>query len=230
MKISKIITGVVLASCTTIASADVTIIADKTINILATNESKPEISSGGMFSSVNTIQLPNGVNQIVFKYEPYFDPQAGDQDKRVFVSSEAIIARFEARDAELTFVVPEYKDGREAEANINNLTWSLKDKQGNTIAAVDDILTTTGMQIGRNYLRESEDYNRKRMGPAAVSIAPMNAVATEVAIAPPVVNIPVANEGNTAAADTAEEMLIFWYNKASEETRTRFKQYINQNN
>jgi uncharacterized protein YccT (UPF0319 family) len=228
MKINKIITGVLVASCATIASADVTIVADKTVSILAVNESKPDISSGGMFSSVNTIHLPNGINQIVFKYEPYFDPQAGDQDKRVFLSSEAIIARFEASDTNLTFVVPEYKDGREAEANIGNLTWSLQDKQGNAIAVFDDILTTSGVQVGRDYRRESEDYNRKRMGPAAISLMPLNPVATEISNAPVVSNTaPIAS--HPAPADTAEEMLIFWYNKATAETRMRFKQYVNQN-
>ncbi|CAH0530347.1 DUF2057 family protein [Vibrio hippocampi] len=226
MKALKIVTCALIAGFSTMAAAEVTLKTNDLIDVLAINAAKPNVTSGGLFTSGKTITMPDGVNQMVFKYQPYFD---SGRDERATVSSETIIARFEASDVELMIDVPKYKNAREAEANIKTMTWSLKDKAGNTIPVVVDVLSKDGVQLGRDYSREAEDYNR--MGGVA-AIAPLGATvavtaAPVVATTATVATAPVASNA-PAAGNTAEEMLMFWYNKADDQTKARFKQYVNQ--
>jgi uncharacterized protein YccT (UPF0319 family) len=216
MKVLKMITCALIASYSVVVNAEVTLKADDIIHVLSVNASSPEVTTHGLFSSDRTIHLPNGVNQIVFRYEPYFDADVGDQGRRVTVSSKAIIARFEAKDTELKFEVPYFRSADKAEAQIDNLKWSLIDESGKQVDVVEDVLVKSGIQSGRNYSREAEDYNRHGKGVAV--IAPFGGTSMSVA--------PVAGDADSSA--TAEEMLLFWYHKADDQTRARFKEYVNQ--
>ena len=136
------------------------------------------------------------------------------------VPSKAVIARFDASNTTLTLEVPSYQNERQAKKDIDTFAWSLKDEQGNVIAVEQDVLIKDGMQIGRDYSREAEDYNRKGGVAAIAAIGAVAATATPVTL-PANVNAPA---GDT----TAEEMLIFWYNKADDATKARFKDYVSQ--
>jgi uncharacterized protein YccT (UPF0319 family) len=208
--------------------ADVTIKIPDNVDLLSVNAGDPTTNSSGFFSSGATATLPDGVNQIVFKYEPFFDV---NRDERKVISSKAIIARFEATDAELTLNVPTYRDARQAQKNIDNLEWSLTDKNGQVVSVVEDKLIKDGMQIGRDYNREADDYNRKG-GVAALTLATTAAVTTTATTAAATTAAQPTTLPATAPAagdNTAEEMLIFWYNKADVETKARFKEYISKN-
>ncbi|MGX9416289.1 DUF2057 family protein [Vibrio sp. WJH972] len=235
MKLRKIIIGALIASCSAIVNAEVTIKTDDTVSILSVNASSPDITSKGFLSSERTVNLPDGVSQIVFKYEPYFDAEVDGQERTVTVSSKAIIARFEATNTELTFDFPSYKNVDQAEADIENLHWSLNDKSGAPIAVVEDVLIKGGVQVSRNYSREAEDYNRKGRGVAV--IAPFGSSSTVVAPAPGTLtttNVALDNATTSQSSstpengNTAEEMLLFWYHKADAQTQARFREYVNQ--
>jgi len=214
MKILKFIACGLIASCSVAVNAEVTLKADDVVRVLSVNTGSPEITKNGLFSSERTIHLPDGVNQIVFRYEPYFDAEFGDEGRRVTVSSKVIIARFEASNAELKFEVPQFKSADQAEAEIDNLKWSLIDDSGKQVPVVEDVLVKSGIQSGRNYNREADDYNR--LGRGVAIIAPYVGVSTAPAV--------TDSNSNTSA----EEMLLFWYNKADDQTRARFKDYVNQ--
>lgn len=231
MKASNLIAAALLLGCSSLAMADVTIKIPDNVDLLSVNAGDPTTDSSGFFSSGETATLPDGVNQIVFKYEPFFDV---NRDERKVIASKAIIARFEATDAELTLNVPTYRDARQAQKNINNLEWSLTDKNGQVIPVVEDKLIKDGMQIGRDYNREADDYNRNG-GVAALTVATTAAVATTTAAATTAAATTAAQPTTLPATapvagdNTAEEMLIFWYNKADAETKARFKEYVNKN-
>lgn len=230
MKASNLIAAVLLAGCSSLAMADVTIKLPDNVDLLSVNAGDPTTDSSGFFSSGKTATLPDGVNQIVFKYEPFFDV---NRDERKVISSKAIIARFEANNAELTLNVPTYRDARQAQKNIDNLEWSLTDKNGQVIPVVEDKLIKDGMQIGRDYNREADDYNRKG-GVAALTVATTASVATTSAATTTAVSTaaqPTTLPATAPAAgdNTAEEMLMFWYNKADAETKARFKEYVSNN-
>ncbi|RIH72953.1 hypothetical protein BJG01_11340 [Vibrio splendidus] len=200
--------------------ADVTIevpsSADALVEVLAVNEAKPDLD-GGFFSSSKTITVPDGVNQIVFKYQLAFS-QGNDRE---FVDSDTIIATFDAADTALTFDMPKFRNTNEAKKGLQNLDWKLVDENQNAISVKQDKLIKDGMQIGRKYPQEAKEYNQKG-GIAALTVG---ASAGAAAVVQPV-TLPAKIDGN--AANTAEEMLYFWYEKADAETKQKFKDYVNK--
>ncbi|MFA0389412.1 DUF2057 family protein [Vibrio splendidus] len=201
--------------------ADVTIevpsSADALVEVLAVNEAKPDLN-GGFFSSSKTITVPDGVNQIVFKYQLAFS-QGNDRE---FVDSDTIIATFDATDTALTFDMPKFRNTNEAKKGLQNLDWKLVDENQNAISVKQDKLIKDGMQIGRKYPQEAKEYNQKG-GIAALTLGA--SAGTAAAVVQPV-TLPAKIDGN--AANTAEEMLYFWYEKADAETKQKFKDYVNK--
>lgn len=209
MKIKTTLFTAIALGISSYASAQVTISIPDTIDVVVANNTKPELK-GGFFDASKTLILPDGENQILFIYKPYFD-QGKD---RVILDSDPLIATFSAQDQQLEFEMPTYRNAHRASQQIHSVEWSLKDSSGNLIPVKQDKLVKEGMQIGRNLQVELAEYNRKG-GKAVLS----GLTATPV----------VATIDSKKSADsTAEEMLYFWYNKADANTKARFKAHINQ--
>ncbi|ELE2039658.1 DUF2057 domain-containing protein [Vibrio vulnificus] len=215
MNIIKPLTCILAMSISGLATAAVTLHVPDDVTLFVANGQKAKLS-GSLFASSKTIELPNGENQIVFQYEPYFS-QGND---RIGVESNVIIVKFSANDTDLNFELPKYRDHRIAEQEIKQMQWQLVDEQGAAVTKSEDKLVKSGMQIGRDYAREAADYNQT---------GGIAAIGTAVSVAT-IKTEPVANvETKVKAGDnTAEEMLHFWYDKADEATKARFKAYINQ--
>ncbi|EHU4941943.1 TPA: DUF2057 domain-containing protein [Vibrio vulnificus] len=215
MNIIKPLTCILAMSISSLATAAVTLHVPDDVTLFVANGQKAKLS-GSLFASSKTIELPNGENQIVFQYEPYFS-QGND---RIGVESNVIIAKFSATDTDLNFELPKYRDHRVAEQEIKQMQWQLVDEQGAAVTKSEDKLVKSGMQIGRDYAREAADYNQT---------GGIAAIGTAVSVAT-IKTEPVADvETKVKAGDnTAEEMLHFWYDKADEATKARFKAYINQ--
>ncbi len=227
MKLIKISTLTFSTLFSLSALANVELLADTNLDLLVINGQKAEVESG-LFSSTQKATLPNGENQIVFRYT-YAYARGKNYES---TDTHVIVARFNAADTKLEFSFPEFKNIREAEKHMNALNWSLIDTRSNSAVEVaEDKLLKGGLQIGRNFVQETENYNITG-GPAAImsererlvaaSIAEMSA--TKAASIQPT-NKPVATTDNSS---TAEEMLHFWYQKADAETKARFKDYVNQ--
>ncbi len=210
MKFKSSILAIATLLASGLAHAEITIEVPESIDLLVVNAEKPNVE-GGFFSKTKTLTLPNGSNQILFRYQPYFT-QGSD---RTIVESDPIIATFNAEDTQLTFNMPSYRNAHEAKANISELTWQFIDSNGQTVIVEQDKLIKEGMQIGRNFQLELAEYNRTS-APASSHITNANEPAATV-----------VSQTNTADS-TAEEMLHFWYNKADQETQERFKAFINQ--
>ncbi|EGQ7980502.1 DUF2057 domain-containing protein [Vibrio vulnificus] len=215
MNIIKPLTCLLAMSISGMATAAVTLHVPDDVTLFVANGQKAKLS-GSLFASSKTIELPNGENQIVFQYEPYFS-QGND---RIGVESNVIIAKFSATDTDLNFELPKYRDHRVAEQEIKQMQWQLVDEQGAAVTKSEDKLVKSGMQIGRDYAREAADYNQT---------GGIAAIGTAVSVAT-IKTEPVASvEAKVKAGDnTAEEMLHFWYEKADDATKARFKAYINQ--
>ncbi|MBU2896661.1 DUF2057 family protein [Vibrio hepatarius] len=195
------------------AVADVTITVPDTIDLLVVNDGKPELS-GSFFSKTKKLTLPDGENQILFRYQPYF-MQGND---RIILESDPIIAKFNAKETELTFDMPQYRDRHEGEKEIKNFEWQLTSAGGAAVAVTQDKLIKDGMQIGRNFKIELADYNRRGGVAAITPITATTMLPTKK----------IANE-NLGTDSTAEEMLHFWYSKADAETQSRFKEFLLSN-
>ena len=222
MKLIKPLTCALALAMSGMAFADVTVSVPDNVSVLAANGEKADLS-GGFFASERTLTLPDGLNQVVFRFAPYFN-QGND---RLSVESDVIVTRFDATNAELTLQMPEYRNLRDAEEKIKDLAWKLVDESGIAIAVDQDKLLKPGMQIGRDYVREIEDYNQAG-GAAAVAFA--GAATMQPVTLPAKVPADMKQVRATAvkADSTAEEMLHFWYQKADAETKARFKKYVNQ--
>lgn len=165
MKWSINITAVLIAvfACTPVFATS-TLIIPESVKLLAVNMETPTVE-GGFFSDHKTVELPNGTNQIVFKYQPEFE--IGDDIKAAY--SSAIIAKFDVLDEEVKFDLPKFKSYRDAQSNISLLKWKLLNDQGIAIDFQEDVLMSTGVQIGRNYPQEARNYNING-GPASVAV------------------------------------------------------------
>ncbi|HDY7884004.1 DUF2057 domain-containing protein [Vibrio vulnificus] len=215
MNIIKPLTCILAMSISGLATAAVTLHVPDDVTLFVANGQKAKLS-GSLFASSKTIELPNGENQIVFQYEPYFS-QGND---RIGVESNVIIAKFSANDTDLNFELPKYRDHRVAEQEIKQMQWQLVDEQGAAVTKSEDKLVKSGMQIGRDYAREAADYNQTG-GIAAIGTAVSVATIKTESVADVETKV-------KAGDNTAEEMLHFWYDKADEATKARFKAYINQ--
>ena len=225
MKSKKLITLSLLTAFSLPAFSSVELVADTGMELYAINGQDANVDSS-LFSSEQKATLPNGENQITFRYSFEFSKEDGYEN----VDTQVIIAKFNAADTTLKLNFPEYKNIEQAEENVKNVQWSLVDqKTGKAIPLTQDRLIKNGLQFGRNYVRETQDYNLTS-GPAAIVTARTKAIAAQTAAAP----APVATATTAVAAapkvssSTAEEMLYFWYEKADAETRAKCKAYINQ--
>ncbi len=215
MNWTKTIVGLAALMSANVAMAEVKLVFPDTVDILVANEYGVNMESGGLFSSTKSVTLPDGVNQIVFRFTPYFE-QGND---RVKVPSEPIVAKFNANDTELEFQLPKYRDARQAEANIDTMEWSLTDEAGTPVRIIEDKLIKHGFQMSRDLQREIQDYNRQGKGVAVLATSATADVDTAMKS---------ATESVANGDSTAEEMLHFWYEKADAETKARFKKYVNQ--
>ncbi|NWK18783.1 DUF2057 family protein, partial [Vibrio parahaemolyticus] len=133
MNLIKPLTCALALAMSGMAFADVTVSVPDDVSVLAANGEKAKLS-GGFFASEKTLTLPDGVNQVVFRYAPYFN-QGND---RLSVESDVIVARFDTANAELTIEVPKYRNMRDAEENIKDLDWKLVDGSGKAVAVDQD--------------------------------------------------------------------------------------------
>ena len=193
-----------------VAHADVTLTIPDDVELLVVNQAKPEIE-GGLFSASNTVSLPDGENQIVLRYKPYFN-QGND---RIIIESNAVIATFSTQDQQIEFQLPQYRNQRTAEKQIGQFEVLIVDQQGQPVTITQDELTKKGLQIGRDYIRETLDYN------ASGAIA-------AIALGSADHDQPLPTNQTKSAANSAEEMLHFWYQKADGKTKEKFKQFVNQ--
>ncbi|QXO19066.1 DUF2057 family protein [Vibrio ostreae] len=169
-----------------VAHAAVTVNIPEEIDLHVVNMEKPEIQ-GSIFDANRSVELPDGLNQIAFRYSQNFVKR--DKAKKVY--SELIIFKFEASDKKLTFRVPDYRNAREAEEGINDFNWALVDIETNqAIKTVSDKISPKGFVLGQNFSDEVESYNKKG-GKAAVGL-------TYVTIANPAANMAAAPQAASA--------------------------------
>ncbi|MDA0127986.1 DUF2057 family protein [Vibrio sp. MarTm2] len=206
MKVQTSLLAFAALGLSTNALADVTISIPDTVEVLLVNEQKPQLD-GGLFSSQKTVTLPDGENQILFLYKPYFT-QGKD---RIIVESDPIVAKFAAKESELVFDFPSYRNVREAKAEIKSADWQFKNQNGQVVSVQQEQLAKEGMQIGRNFKLEIAEYNRHDGIASLNNSLPMP---TNVSM------------DDLKGENTAEQMLHFWYQEADEETQQRFKQFL----
>lgn len=198
--------GCIAILASQLVHAEVKIPIPDTINLLVVNSLKPDVQKGGLFGT-DTLILPDGENQIVFK----FQPSVMENDTLRKVYSDVIVAKFTAQDDELTFVLPEYRDLNQARNEIDGFNWSLVSSDDQKIGVKKEYLSTTGVQLGRNFIEDVMDYNM-RGGVAAVTTGAVTAKSLAL------------KEAQLDSENIAQ--LKAWYKKATKEERKDFKIWL----
>ncbi|HHF0554460.1 MULTISPECIES: DUF2057 family protein [Vibrio] len=202
--------------------AATTLVVPEDVKLLAVNMEKPDLE-GGLFSSEKTIELPDGTNQIVFKYQPTFE--INENLKTVY--SDVIIAKFDVENEKLKFELPEFKTLRQAQNNISPLDWQLLDTKGQPIALVEDVLESDGVQIGRNYPQESRNYNiAGGIASVAVSYVTVNQHQQSVSDIEPRVETSDTRTITVAEDSPMVDVLKTMYQKASPAEKAAFKNWL----
>lgn len=199
--------GCIALLASQLVQAEVKIPIPDTINLLVVNSLKPKIEKGGLFGT-DTLVLPDGENQIVFKFQP--SVMENDTLRRVY--SDAIIAKFSAQDDELKFVLPEYRDLNQARNEIGNFEWSMVNNKDQVVDVKSEPLSANGVQLGRNFLEDVTDYNR-RGGVAAITTG---AVAVK--------SLPVQGQVKSDSENVGQ--LKAWYLKANKQERKDFQVWL----
>lgn len=199
--------GCIALLASQLVQAEVKIPIPDTINLLVVNSLKPKIEKGGLFGT-DTLVLPDGENQIVFKFQP--SVMENDTLRRVY--SDAIIAKFSAQDDELKFVLPEYRDLNQARNEIGNFEWSMVNNKDQVVDVESEPLSANGVQLGRNFLEDVTDYNR-RGGVAAITTG---AVAVK--------SLPVQGQVKSDSENVGQ--LKAWYLKANKQERKDFQVWL----
>ncbi|MGR5436816.1 DUF2057 family protein [Vibrio owensii] len=210
----------VLASTNLYAAT--TLVVPEDVKLLAVNMEKPKLE-GGLFSDEKTIEIPDGTNQIVFKYQPEFE--INDNIKNVY--GDVIIAKFDVKNEELKFELPEFKTYRQAETNISPLEWQLLDSKGQPIDLVEDVLDSDGVQIGRNYAQEARNYNiAGGVAGVAVTVVTVNQHSQAVTGVEPKVVATTDAQPSTAQDSQMVDLLKTMYQKATPQEKETFKKWV----
>ncbi|CAM6320721.1 DUF2057 family protein [Klebsiella michiganensis] len=217
--IKKIFTAVLL-TCTTpvLAQSTLTIPDDVTIYVVnGQNYDKDHF----IFSSTNDLKLPDGENQIIFKFRTTV--KQGTDDFRTY-DSDTIIAKFTINSTHARMIMPNYWTFTEAQDGIKNLSWQIKTDKGEQLSVTQDTLPGNGIQIARDYEKEVRKYNHHN-GPAAIS---SQAALLTGPIEGNNENIPSKRYKNDdpELQATTSEMLKYWYQKADDKTKKQFNDYL----
>ncbi|MED5503093.1 MAG: DUF2057 family protein, partial [Pseudomonadota bacterium] len=163
--------------------------------------------------------------QIVFKYQPEFE--ISDNIKNVY--GDVIIAKFDVKNEELKFELPEFKTYRQAETNISPLEWQLLDSKGQPIDLVEDVLESDGVQIGRNFAQEARNYNiAGGVAGVAVTYVTVNQHSQAVTGGEPKVVTEASTQSPTAQDSQMVDLLKTMYQKATPEEKETFKKWVAQ--
>lgn len=199
--------------------AATTLVVPQDIKLLAVNMEEPKLE-GSLFSAEKTLDMPDGTNQIVFKYQPQFE--VDDTIRHAY--SDVIIAKFHVANETVTFKLPEFRTYRLAQRSISPLEWQLLDSNGRPITLVEDTLDSEGVQLGRNYLQEARNYNVAggvaSIAVTYVTVDQQQQIATGMALKS-------SNTQSLSAKDSQiVDLLKTMYQKASPEEQAAFKDWV----
>jgi len=215
MKLSLVLVFLLTLLWVSPVSAFVILKSPNTIKVLAVNGEEVDAKS--------SLNLPDGVNQIVFRIDtelPGDDVRGGDK-----IYSDVLVVRFEAASQALTIRVPKILREYDMRQFNEEPDVQLVTQAGEPVPLVLDKLTKEGFQLMRDYVDELEAYNQTG-APAAVDGAATRVSGAASARG----NLQHSSWATPPAEDqtTAEQMLKHWYLQADDETRQRFWKWISQ--
>ncbi|WP_166434258.1 DUF2057 family protein [Vibrio viridaestus] len=210
------------------ALAEVTMKVPPEVSVVVANGHTPKLT-GSVFDSAKTLHLPDGTQQILFRYKPYF---AQGKDN-IGVESDVLVSSFQVSNQNLEFVLPEYSDLKEAQANIHTMDWSFATEDGQKVASINDKLVKDGIQFGRNYITEAALYNQGNNAASVHTFAPEMTLSdrqihsTSQPQTQSMQNADYQYQQAPTGGPSVESMLHYWYNQADPSTKAKFRAFVN---
>lgn len=196
------------------------------VSVYVANGKAPELT-GGVFDSEKTLHLPDGTQQIFFRYEPFFT-QGKDN---IGVESDLLVATFHESNKALQFNLPKFRKLKEAQENIHSFAWHVSTINGQKIDMTSDKLIKKGIQFGRNYTTEASLYNQGNGIAAVHTFAPRTTLSDQQITTASLSGVQQANvntnQATTTGGPSVESMLHYWYSQADANTKARFKAFVN---
>lgn len=209
MNVFKSCLALGLSSLSFVSHAEVKLTLPEFIDVIAVNGMKPVITDA--YSDDRHVMLPDGTNQVVFQFEP----MVKDNDGMRRVYSDIIVTKFSVSDTTLTYELPQYRRLSQARKEIKTFKWSLNDASGKPIQLVSDVIDTTGVQLGRNYIQDVMDYNQKG-GVAAIPVTVFTYAKS----------LPATAEQQSTLDTENLAQLKLWYSKSTAEERKAFRKWV----
>ena len=206
-------------SLTASVQAEVQLTVPEEISLAVVNLEKPKLQ-GGFLSNSKTVELPDGVNQIAFRYvKPFVNRDTVDN-----VYSELVVLRFNASEQTLMFSMPNFRNAQQAKRDIPHFEWQLVDiNSQKPVEQVSEIVPVSGFVLGQSFIDDIVEYN-KRSGKAAITMSYLTVDNQPHAV--------TANESSSSAKPavvTSESVLNdlqMLYLHANKEQRKAFRKWM----
>ncbi|BAJ01702.1 DUF2057 domain-containing protein [Shewanella violacea] len=227
MKHTLALAVMLTAACSLPAYANISLTLPKSAQLLVVN--------GVVMEDKTSLDLNDGNNQIVFKYNTSFWQQG--QQRRF--ASEAVVLTFSGTNQEYSLSLPKLRSSAQADRFNKQPQIILEDDNGKSVDHNSHVLLKVGLQLGRDYAQEVASYNQTGAIAALTALVPTADITSLPA--PQTTSVATAAILNSASANTTNnikihkdqinvgQMLDFWYSQADEETRKAFKDRIKQN-
>lgn len=222
MKHTLALAVIFTAACSLPAYAKLTLTLPKSAQLLVVN--------GVEMQGETSLELHDGKNQIVFKYNTSFRQQ-GEQRR---FSSEAVILTFNGQNSVYKLLLPKLRSDSDADKFNKLAELSLIDDAGVAVEYTSDLLLKAGIQVGRDYDNEIAVYNKSSAPAALQNLVPQAQKSTQVVLPTTTAVVTHDSQPTEQTTNTSKDqinigqMLDFWYSQADEETRKAFKERIQQ--
>jgi len=199
----------------TLASADVILIPAPGVDIVAVNG--VSVESNSFFSDTSRIQLDNGQHQIVAEYVAEIEESADDY---LLEKSDTFVLLFNANDTTLNLSAPAVSSQYALQTFNQGNQWQLTRTDGTPVEFTTGKLEKEGFQLGRDYEKELKRFNHTQ------AKAALPALATDTHSFQSSGASIHSSETGITDQKMAGEMLQFWYERADQNTRDKFKSWI----
>lgn len=202
MKLKKLLLSSALLALASPSMAQVNLELPKGVHLLVVNGQDAGYSSLG-FNHQPVLELPDGQNQIVFRIGKIVMESGSLKTK---YDSVPIVALFEASDTKLELEVPRIDTLAQGQQYDKSPSFDMLDN-GKPINVKSDTLAV-GFDISPNYVTLTKEYNQTQ-GVASLHNAPQSKPVT-------------TNTAQVPNHPDADNMLKYWFEQASPESRKAF--------
>lgn len=227
IKKKPLLMAVSLGLCSFSSFAEVSLELPHSIVMIMVNGE--EANTGMMKAQLNkpTFTLPDGDNQIVFRFENMVRNSGGYEK----YSSNAFIVKFNQTNEKLTLSIPEITSRDEAVEFNTKADYTITNQAGKNISASRDVLMSGGFQFLRDFDKEIYKYNQQDKVASLPSLNAKNQAAltknnTESYTEKKLDNLAISS---TTSAPESIKQLQQLFNQYDSETQKQFISWAVQN-